>query len=246
MATWRSKMPKKGYKHFPEAKEKMRQKALGRIPWNKGLTKETDERVKKQSKTHKGFRHTNKVKELIGKKGKGRIPWNKGLTKETDKRVAEYSKKIEVPFSGGRKEKISIARKKYFKEHPEAVLEMRKKLRGKIPWNKDLTVKDDNRILAGSKSPSWENGKSFEPYGVEFNNGLKKEIRERDSYQCQLCGKFQQELRRKLDIHHINYNKKDSRKRNLIGLDEHCHKRTRINRDKWQFLFETLQEIRQI
>ena len=45
-----------------------------RIPWNKGLTKETDERMKK-----------------IGNKLKGRQSWNTGLTKETDERVKKSS-----------------------------------------------------------------------------------------------------------------------------------------------------------
>lgn len=41
--------------------------------WNKGLTKENDERVLKSAESQHG-----------------NIPWNKGLTKETDERVAKY------------------------------------------------------------------------------------------------------------------------------------------------------------
>lgn len=40
---------KKGKKHSEEAKQKMREAHKGRIPWNKGLSKETDERVLKHS-----------------------------------------------------------------------------------------------------------------------------------------------------------------------------------------------------
>lgn len=47
-----------GKKQTEESKEKIRQKALGRIPWNKGLTKETDGRVarggKKAGETKRG------------------------------------------------------------------------------------------------------------------------------------------------------------------------------------------------
>lgn len=45
----------------------------GQLPhtaWNKGLTKDTDERMKKASDNHKGL-----------------VAWNKGLTKETDSRI---------------------------------------------------------------------------------------------------------------------------------------------------------------
>lgn len=70
-------------------------------PWNKGLTKETDPRVKrigqKISKLNKGCiawnkgftKNTNASVNKISKSNKGHIPWNKGLTKDTDERVAK-------------------------------------------------------------------------------------------------------------------------------------------------------------
>ncbi len=52
----------------------------GGIPWNKGLTKETDNRVLKYTKNR-----SKTMKELYLE---GKIsPWNKGLTKETDERL---------------------------------------------------------------------------------------------------------------------------------------------------------------
>ncbi len=76
----------------------------GQIPWSKGLTKETDERVKRCSEAQKGEKnhmfgrtgetnpfygkqHTKKAKEEIGEAGKGRIPWNK------DKKGVQRSEK---------------------------------------------------------------------------------------------------------------------------------------------------------
>ena len=59
------------------------------IPWNKGLTKETDERVVKYSvsisKTTTG-RHYSPNTEFK----KDVMPWNKGLIKEIDDRVANH------------------------------------------------------------------------------------------------------------------------------------------------------------
>lgn len=46
----------------------------GKTPWNKGLTKDTDKRVAKSSKSHKN-----------------QIPWNKGLTKNMDDRLQQFS-----------------------------------------------------------------------------------------------------------------------------------------------------------
>ena len=57
---------------------------FGRIPWNKGLTKETDERLKIQGETFK-----QKYKD-----GKIKI-WSDGLNKETDERIKNSSIKIQ-------------------------------------------------------------------------------------------------------------------------------------------------------
>lgn len=63
-----------------------------RTSWNKGLTKETDERIKR-------------IGEKIGKAQKekyerGAIPWNKGKTKETNKTLAETGRKISKALKG--------------------------------------------------------------------------------------------------------------------------------------------------
>ena len=82
---------------------------MGLIPWNKGLTKETNEIVKKYGKnisktcrnrkdytsqakgrTYKelyGEEKSEKIREKISRTLKNNIPWNTGLTKEIDKRI---------------------------------------------------------------------------------------------------------------------------------------------------------------
>lgn len=113
------------------------------IPWNKGLTKDTDERVKKQAEAKRGHipwnygltAKTDPIVAKYGKKGgltrKGRLPWNKGLTKETDERLMIVSKKVSAtrkrlaregklkcghPQSEESRRKISETRKRLFAE----------------------------------------------------------------------------------------------------------------------------------
>ena len=85
----------------------------------------------------------------------------------------------------------------------------------------------------GEKNKNWKGGKSYEIYALEFNNYLKEKIRIRDNYKCQLCNKYQIDSRRKLNIHHIDYNKQNNKENNLISLCDQCHSKTNGKRHYW-------------
>jgi len=90
----------------------------------------------------------------------------------------------------------------------------------------------------GEKCYNWQGGKSFEPYGIEFNNQLKEQIRKRDNYRCQECGFNQKQLKRKLSIHHIDFNKQNNNPNNLISLCNTCHTQTNFNKKGWIEYFQ--------
>lgn len=101
----------------------------------------------------------------------------------------------------------------------------------------------ENRI--GENSPSWQGGKSFEPYTVEFNETLKEQIRLRDGYRCQKCGCPEIENKEKLSIHHIDYNKENCLPFNLISLCNRCNAAVNKNRKYWERHFrKKLKKIR--
>ncbi len=89
----------------------------------------------------------------------------------------------------------------------------------------------------GAKSCLWRGGISFEPYGLEFNENLKEVIRNRDRRKCQICEKTELENKRRLQIHHIDYNKRNNNPNNLISLCLICHMKTNHNRDYWNSYF---------
>ena len=89
-----------------------------------------------------------------------------------------------------------------------------------------------------NNNPNWKGGISFEPYGLEFNNQLKEQIRKRDKYRCQECNYIQKQLRYKLSVHHIDYNKQNNNTDNLISLCGSCHIQTNYSRNDWQNYFE--------
>ena len=73
-------------------------------------------------------------------------------------------------------------------------------------------------------------------YPMDWTDDLRESIRRRDGYVCQLCGIHQGELKgfiKKLDVHHIDYNKDNLDPDNLITLCKNCHMKTNYNRNYW-------------
>ena len=142
--------------------------------------------------------------------------------------------------------------------------------KGQVPWNKDKKLteehieklrkshlgyvmpesqkknisKSNRGVNKGEKNGNWNDGSSFEPYSIDWTKTLKRSIRERDHYICQLCGKTQiqelEEIEKKLAVHHIDYDKKNCNPDNLITLCNNCHGKTGTNRDYWIKYFKGL------
>lgn len=112
----------------------------------------------------------------------------------------------------------------------------------KSPFCRECSMKRAGAKHQGDKAVQWLGGISFEPYGYEFNNTLREQIRIRDNYTCQLCGTPQNG--KKLSVHHIDYCKKNNYLSNLISLcpnkPNSCHSKTGHNRDYWMKYFTTI------
>lgn len=91
----------------------------------------------------------------------------------------------------------------------------------------------------GENSPAWKGGTSRGPYPSIFDHGLRESIRMRDNYKCQICGCSELENIRRLNVHHIDYNKKNADPDNLISLCTSCHSRVNNNREKWKKYFKS-------
>ena len=172
---------------------------------------------------HKGYKQSEEQKELRSKRMLGHT-WNKGK-----KRTDEFKKNLSERISG--------------KNHPlygsKMSEETKKKIsdseKGKIIPLEVRAKMSESRLRA--KNPAWNGGKSFEKYTDEWDNKLKNLVRERDLFICQECGIHQDELsdrwHKKLDVHHIDYNKKNCGLDNLIALCRQCHVKTNYNREYW-------------
>lgn len=109
-------------------------------------------------------------------------------------------------------------------EHPSVETEFKK---GNKPLFKGLTKETDSRLkkmslaMKGNKR-AWQGGKSFEPYSVDWTETLRRSIRERDNYICQLCSQYGN------NVHHIDFDKNNCSPDNLVTLCRSCHCKQKI------------------
>jgi len=96
------------------------------------------------------------------------------------------------------------------------------------------------RERMGDKNPNWHGGSSYEPYSQNWNKLFKRDIRKRDNQICMVCGIHREKLKKALDIHHINYDKKLTIPQNCISLCKSCHGKTTFNRQHWTGFFQSL------
>jgi hypothetical protein len=141
-----------------------------------------------------------------------------GIYKRTEKHIGVWTGKKRPPFSDKWRENIGKA-------------------------NKGRKHKPQQGFQKGEDHPNWQNGKSFEEYGIDWTETLRESIRKRDNYMCYACGIHQDELTgwyKKLDVHHIEYNKNDFNPDKLVALCRSCHIKTNSNREYWTKYFNKI------
>jgi len=173
--------------------------------------------------------------------GKKRKPFSKEWRKKLG--LATKGKTYEEIY-GDRADEIkkkrseSLKGRTFSKEHRERLSESHKKGVCKhSPECTCLRCRMERGELKGENSPAWKGGISFEPYSVDWTKTLRKSIRQRDKYICQICGKEPA-----VHVHHIDYDKKNNNPDNLITLCRKCHGKTNHNRDYWIEYFKQLKE----
>lgn len=167
---------------------------------------------------------TERTRINIGLSKKGQKAWNKDL------KGVQVAWNKGIPHTEETKLKISKTKKA---KHRKMTDDEKKKL---SDYNKSINRKPPVRF--GKDNNQWKGGKSFEVYPVDWTQTLKRSIRERDRYQCQVCGKNQED--EALSIHHIDYNKENCNPVNLISLCRSCHRKTNDNREYWIEYFKQL------
>lgn len=177
-----------------------------------------------------------------------------GIYKRTAKHNKEVSNALKgKPFHGIRydwkgkhhseetKKKMSISKKginkgiKLSEEHKQKISKARLERKKKLGY---INSPETRKKISGSNHHNWRGGLS--PYPKGWTDTLRKSIRQRDNYVCQICGMRQDKLKgmfKKLDVHHIDYNKDNLNPNNLITLCQKCHMKTNYKRRYWKKYF---------
>jgi len=91
----------------------------------------------------------------------------------------------------------------------------------------DCYYEDKKEKVIGENNSNWKGGSSYEEYPEKFNKKLKRQIRERDNHTCQMCGASEEYCKdvfdRVLEVHHLDENKQNCDKQNLISVCRSCH-----------------------
>lgn len=155
----------------------------------------------------------------------------------------------------------NLSRATQFKKGMAVPEEIKLRWKGREPWNKNtkglckpnrsswkkgqrVSIKTEFKPGHGmnklSEHPNWLGGKSYEPYPLGWTRTFKEQVRRRDEYKCQICYIPEIEYGKRLDVHHIDYNKENLSIDNLISLCKSCHSKTNFNRKHWGDFFNTL------
>ena len=170
---------------------------------------------------NKGKKFSEEYRKKISLGHKGQVAWHKGKTnvysEETLKKMSE-AKKGKMPWIKGKK------------HSEETKLKMRKKHKS----FSEETRKNLSIARTGFKHWNWMGGISREPYSIDWTKTLKRSIRERDNYICQLCSQYGNV------VHHIDYDKKNCNPDNLINLCKSCNSKVNGNRNYWKNYFKNI------
>lgn len=179
----------------------------------------SQEWIEKARKANTGKKRSEKVRQNQQKLSKAM--W----VKRDEKQRKIIAKKISKALKGKPKTKEHREKNRQAKLKNPTRYWLGKKFSEE--YRKKLSDAQKKLVKQGTH-PLWRGGISFEPYTVDWTETLKKAIRERDKYICQICNLYGN------ICHHIDYDKKNQSSNNLITLCQRCHSKTNHNRKYWK------------
>ena len=150
----------------------------------------------------------------------GKESWNKGESKDTNESVKKYGE-------SGSKTKTEF----FVTEEGQKWLDEN---------NRGENSSSYGVYRYGKDAPGWKGGISNLPYCEKFDEDFKERVRNFFDRKCYVCGKNETDNGRKLDVHHVNYDKMvccNDVKPLFVPLCKSCHGKTQKDREGWEEFF---------
>lgn len=184
-----------------------------------------------------GRKHSQTTKDKIrdAMSGEKNPNYGKHLSKELRSKLSKLKRGKNNPFYG---KKHSEQQKKKI---GDAVRRERNYWFGKkLPEDVRKKMSKNHAEVNGANNPNWKGGSSFAPYCEKFNKDLKERVRNFFDRRCYICGKTEEENTKRLDVHHVNYDKMACCNDTIplfVPLCMKCHRKISGDRKGWEEFF---------
>ena len=189
-------------------------------PWRRFLhnhywrgQKHSEETKRKMSLAQIGISKSEEAKKNMSKAAKGKI-----VSEETKRKMSEWHSN--QTLTEEHKRNLSKAKKVQI-----VTIEHRRKI------SETLTGK-----MCGEKNGNWRGGSPI-IYCGKFNWKFKERVRDFFNRKCFECGISEIDHKRKLSVHHVNYDKMVCCNDTIplfVPLCASCHGKSSVNRDYWE------------
>jgi len=167
----------------------------------------SEEHRRKISENRSGIPTKEETREKISQTLEGRVTW-RGEHVDPEERARKISEALE----GHDKSKEQI------ENHADAIREA---------WDRGAYDNSKEVDFSGENNPCYKHGDyigGYAEYPAKFNPQLREKVRDRDGRVCRVCGEGSGQFN-VLDVHHIDGNRENCDKGNLISLCRSCHGR---------------------
>ena len=138
----------------------------------------------------------------------------------------------------------NICLEKYGVNHvaqvPEFIKKSQETLFSKTGYKHALQVPEIKEKVSGPNNYNWNSNREevFAPYTERFyDKTFRGQIKKEQNNIDPISGQI---LKKEADLHHIDYNKQNDRRENLIWLNKSTHAKTRSNKDEWKQLLQKI------
>jgi len=200
----------------------------------KKLSEETRRKI---AQTLTGHKQSEETKKKMSESHKG-----KKFSEETRRRMSESRKGKKRSEETKRKISATHKQPKFYEKHRKATKEALKdiKVREKISKATKEALKDPEirKKFSGINHGNYNSNREevFAPYTEKFyNQEYRSQIRKEQGWGCPLCGKKNNNT-----LHHIDYDKSNDRRDNLVFLCKGCNNKVNHNKIYYQFILNCI------